>query len=68
MKKGSIDSWNDSAYTNTSKYYYSTFIPRFFGVKLTNIVKIFYNDVTITKKVLSKLGKKIAYSSSSWFN
>ena len=28
----------------------------------------FYNDVKIKKKVVSKFGKKTAYSSSSWSN
>ena len=41
-------------------------------MKITNIakilLKIFYNDVKIKKKVVSKLGKKTAYSSSSWCN
>ena len=31
-------------------------------------LKKFYNDVKIKKKVVSKLGKKTTYSSSSWCN
>ena len=32
------------------------------------LFKIFCNDVQIKKKVVSKLNKKTAYSSSSWSN
>ena len=32
------------------------------------LFEIFYNDVQIKKKVVSKLDKKTAYSSSSWCN
>ena len=33
-----------------------------------NFIQNFYYDVKIKKKVVSKLGKKTAYSSSSWCN
>ena len=33
-----------------------------------NFIQNVYNDVKIKKKVVSKLGKKTAYSSSSWCN
>ena len=33
-----------------------------------NFIQNFYNDVKIKKNVVSKLGKKTAYSSSSWYN
>ena len=36
--------------------------------QLKNFIQNFYNDVKIKKKVASKLGKKTAYSSSSWCN
>ena len=37
-------------------------------MKITNNKKIVNNDIQINKKVVSKFGKKTAYSSSSWSN